>query len=161
MPVARLTAMGMRLLCHFDRHHRQAAISDTTLGDDMLGAMLDVARMSLEDDDLHTAFVVKMDVKCRVGHVVMIVERLHKAAGEISRGMIVDVNEGSHAIAALAEFVFRLRNSSPRQVPDGLRSILIAPRLDDAVKIDHEIVVEGDGYALHGGSLLSAVRFKV
>ena len=161
MAVARLIAMGMSLLRYLDRHHRQLAVSDTTLCDDMFGAMLNVARISLENDDLHTTFVIKVDMKCRVGHVVMTVKRLHEAAGKISRCVVVDVNQGSHAIAALAEFLFCLLNSSSCQVPDGLRPILIAPQLDNAVKIDHEIVVESDGYSLHGGSLLLAVRLKV
>jgi hypothetical protein len=133
MAVARLIAMGMSLLRYFDRHHRQAAVANAALRDDMLGAMLNIAGTALENHDLHAALVIEMDMKCRVSHVVMFMKCLDKAAGQIARGVVVDVNQGGNAITAFAEFLLRLLNSSPGQVPDRLRPVLVAPQLDYAV----------------------------
>jgi hypothetical protein len=158
MSVARLIAMGMSLLRHFDRHHRQAAVSNAALCDDMFGAMLNVACTALENHDFHAALVIQMDMQCRVSHVVMIMKCLDQTTGQIARRVVVDVNQGGDAITAFTEFLFCLLDSSPRQVPDRLRPVLVAPQLDYAVKINHEIVVESDGHSLHRESPLFGLR---
>jgi hypothetical protein len=45
-----------------------------------------------------------------------------------------------------------LSDAGPGKVADGLRPVLIAPGRDDAVEFSHELVVDGDGHALHGAA---------
>jgi hydroxyethylthiazole kinase-like sugar kinase family protein len=53
-----------------------------------------------------------------------------------------------------------------REVADRLRAVLVAAGGDDAIELGHQLVIDGDGHALHGtaadpcGSAAVLVRYR-
>jgi len=147
---ARLSAMCMHLIFEFDRYSNKASVTDAALGDYMPSELADVAHRAPQHRYLHATVVIEVKVKRRKRQLVMLVKGGHQPLGQIPRLVVIDIDQGRHAIPAAAGLLRSLLNSRPRQVPDGLGAVLVSPRLDDAVEIVHEVVVDRDGYALHG-----------
>src|SRR5262245_4350917 len=132
------------------RHHDDAAVAHTALGDHVLGEVLDRAGLALEHGHLHAAVVVEVDVERGQRQLVVVVERLGQPLGQLAGGVIVDVDHGRHAVALGVERFRRLADAGAGEVADGLGAILVAAGRDDAIELGHELVVDGDGHALHG-----------
>src|SRR5262245_28150647 len=132
------------------RHHDNAAVAHAALGDHVLGEVLHRAGLALEHGHLHAAVVVEVDVERGQRQLVVVVERLGQAFGQLAGGVIVDVDHGRHAVALGVERFRRLADAGAGEVADGLGAILVAPGRDDAIELGHELVVDGDGHALHG-----------
>ena len=64
---------------------------------------------------------------------------------------LLESGKGGDAVALLVDALGRLPDAGARQVADRLRAVLVAAGRDDAVELGHELVVDGDGHALHGG----------
>ena len=79
----------------------------------------------------------------------MVVEIVDEAVGQIARGVVVDVDQRGDAVAVLACVLRCLLHSGAGEVADRFGAVLIAVLLDHAIQFDHEIVVEGDGDAVH------------
>src|SRR5690349_11728923 len=81
--------------------------------------------------------------------MVMVMEGLHEPFREFARAMIIDIDQGGDAVAGIGHIDGGLAQPRTRQVADGFGPVLVALHLDDAVEFAHEIVVQGNGYALH------------
>src|SRR5262245_34911960 len=68
---------------------------------------------------------------------------------QLTRVVIVDVDQGSNAIAFLVERFRRLANAGAGEVSDRLGTVLVAAGRDDAVELQHARVVDSNGHALH------------
>src|SRR5262249_42309700 len=64
--------------------------------------------------------------------------------------VVVDIDQGGDAVARTVERFGRLPDAGAGEVADRLRAVLITAGRDDAIELDHKLVVEGDGHALHG-----------
>src|SRR5215469_6637811 len=82
----------------------------------------------------------------------MTMERANQPFGKVARRVIINVNHRGDAVAFGDGVLRGLQDPRSGQVSNGFRSVLIAPRLDDLIQIIHEIVVDRDSDALHGGS---------
>jgi hypothetical protein len=149
-----LLAVAMNFTRQFDRNHDDTAVPHATLGNHLVGAFLNVRCPPLENRDLHAAVVVEMDVQRRLRQIVMMMHRADQAFCEVASRMVVDVDDGGNTMLAAQRVLRGLLDSGSGQIPDGLRSVLISTRLDDAVEIGHEVVVDCDRDALHKGALL-------
>src|SRR5262245_5495497 len=132
------------------RHQHDAAVAHAALGDHVLGEVLHRAGLALEHGHLHAAVVVEVDVERGQRQLVVIVERLGQPFGQLAGGVIVDVDDGGHAVALGVEGLRRLADAGAGEVADGLGAVLVAAGRDDAIELGHELVVDGDGHALHG-----------
>lgn len=64
--------------------------------------------------------------------------------------MVVDIDQRGDAIAAaLSGILRRLLHSGAGKIPDRLGAVLVAVLLDHAIQFGHEIVIKGNGHALH------------
>ena len=80
---------------------------------------------------------------------VMIVEGLGQPLGQLACGVVVDVDQGGDAVALGVERLAGLADAGARQVADRLGAVLVAAGGDDAVELGHQLVIDGDGHALH------------
>jgi hypothetical protein len=90
--VCRLVRVAVSFAVNFNRHEEQAPVAHSALGDHVIAELLHISGTSLEDGDLHATIVIEMNVKCRKGHFVMLVERMHEPLGQISRLVVIDVD---------------------------------------------------------------------
>jgi hypothetical protein len=63
--------------------------------------------------------------------------------------VIVDIDEGGHAIASAAAVGRRLLNAGAGKVADRFRPVLVAALGDDGVELGHQIVVQRHCHSLH------------
>ena len=127
-------------------------MAHAALGDHVLGEMLHLVGLAAQDGHLHAAVMVEMGVHRGERQLVMVVEGVGQPLGELPRVVVVDIDQRGHAIALLVERLGRLPDAGAGEVADRLRAVLIAAGLDDAIELGHELVVDGDGHALHGNS---------
>src|SRR5215470_1280947 len=83
---------------------------------------------------------------------MVVVEGVGQPLRQLTRVVVIDVDQRGNAVALLVERLRRLADASAGKVPDRLRAVLIAAGRDDAVELQHELVVDSDGHALHGDS---------
>ena len=131
------------------RHHHHAAVAHAALGDHVLGEVLHGAGLALEHCDLHATVMVEMDMQRRQRQFVMIVEGLGQALGQLARGVVVDVDQGGDAVALGVQGFAGLADAGAGEVADRLGAVLVAAGGDDAVELGHQLVIDGDGHALH------------
>ena len=81
---------------------------------------------------------------------MVVVEGVGQPLGQLPRVVVVDVNQRGDAVALLVERFRRLPDAGAGQVADRLRAVLVTAGRDDAVELQHELVVNGDSHALHG-----------
>ena len=132
------------------RHQHDAAVAHAALGDHVLGEVLHGAGLALEHGHLHAAVMVEVDMQRRQRQLVVIVEGLGQPLGQFARGVIVDVDHGGDAVALGVERFGGLADAGAGEVADRLRAVLVAAGGDDAIELGHQLVVDGDGHALHG-----------
>src|SRR6185295_7606359 len=82
---------------------------------------------------------------------MVVVEGVGQPLRQLTRVVIVDVNQRGNAVPFLVKRFRRLADASASEVSDRFRAVLVAAGGDDAVKLQHELVVDGNGHALHGG----------
>ena len=82
---------------------------------------------------------------------MVVVEGVGQPLRQLSRVVIVDINQRGNAVAFLVKRFRRLADAGASEVSDRFRAVLVAAGRDDAVELQHELVVDGDGHALHGG----------
>lgn len=149
MPLCTIVAVGVRFLLHFDRDGHKPAMPHPPLGDDMFGEMMNFARFSAQQRDLHAAGMVEMNLHGGDRQIVMLVMRLGKTIGELPHGAIVDIDERGDAIAVVAGAAARLLHAGTSEVTDSLRPVVIPAPLHIALKFRDELIVESDGHPLH------------
>ena len=131
------------------RHHHHAAVAHAALGDDVLGEVLHGAGLALEHCHFHAAVMVEVNMERRQRQFVMIVEGLGQPLGQFARGMVVDVDQGGDAVALGVQGFARFADAGAGEVADRLGAVLVAAGGDDAVELGHQLVIDGDGHALH------------
>ncbi len=149
-----LPARGVRAaarLRRIGRHHHHAAVPHAALGDHVLRKMLDRAGLALEHGHFHATVVVEMDVQGGQRQFVVIVEGLGEALRQLAGSVIVNIHQGGDAIALGVQSFGRLADTGAGQVADGFGAVLIAAAGNDAVELDHELIVDRNGHALHEG----------
>src|SRR5882724_4595825 len=82
---------------------------------------------------------------------MVVMEGVGQPLRQLTRVVIVNVNQRGNAVAFLVERLRRLSDAGAGEVSDRLRAVLVAAGRDDAVELQHELVVDSDGHALHGG----------
>ena len=131
------------------RHHHHAAVAHAALGDHVLGEVLHGAGLALEHCHFHATVMVEVDMQRRQRQFVMIVEGLGQPLGQFARGMVVDVDQGGDAVALGVQRLASLADAGAGEVADRLGAVLVAAGGDDAVELGHQLVIDGDGHALH------------
>src|SRR6516165_8796917 len=127
----------------------QSTVLYATLRDDLLGEPCNRAGPPLEHCDLHAAFVIKVHVQGRDGHIVMIVKAMRQPLCQCTHAMVVNINQCSDAL------LFRRRCSSgllypgAYQIADRFGSVLVAAPGNEPVHLRHQIIVEGNRHTLH------------
>src|SRR6476469_8229086 len=79
----------------------------------------------------------------------MIVEGLGQPLRQLARGMVIDVDQGGDAVALGVKRLAGLADAGAGEVADRLGAVLVAAGGDDAVELGHQLVIDGDGHALH------------
>jgi hypothetical protein len=130
--------------------------NSTALSDHVIGHVLHLLGRAAQHRHLHAAFMVEMDMQRGERQVVMLVEGIDQPFRQLARMVVVDIDQRRDAVRRAAAFRRRLAQPRSRQVADRFRAILVAAQRDQPVELDHEVVVEGDGHALHGASGTSA-----
>src|SRR6266705_4520302 len=82
---------------------------------------------------------------------MVVVERVGQPLRQLTRVVVIDINQRGNAVAFLVERLRRLADAGAGEVSDRFRAVLVAAGRDDAVELQHELVVDSDGHALHGG----------
>jgi len=80
----------------------------------------------------------------------MIVESVRKPLREITQIMLVNIDERSHAATFHVAVLCRLSQAVAGEIAQCLRSALVTASSGKAVDFVREVVIEADGYALHG-----------
>src|SRR6516164_2056806 len=137
------------------RHHHDPSVANAALGDHMLGEFSHLAALAAQDGDLHAAVVVEVGMHRGERQFMMVMERIGQPFGELARRMVVDIDQRCHAVALPVEALGRLPNARPREIADRLRAVLVALNRDDSIELAHQLVVDGDGHALHGDAPLA------
>src|SRR6266581_106130 len=83
---------------------------------------------------------------------MVVVKRVGQPLGQLTRVVVIDINQSGNAVAFLVERLRRLADAGAGEVSDCFRAVLVAAGRDDAVELQHELVVDSDGHALHGDS---------
>ena len=144
-----ILAVGVRFLFHFDRDVHKLAMPYAPLGDDLLGKMIDLARPTAQQCDLHAARMVKMNLQSCNRQIMMVVMHVGKPLGEFPHSVIVDIDECGDAIAIVSRIAPRLPHSGARKVTNGFRPALITAQLHKAVQFCHEFIIKSHAYPLH------------
>src|SRR4051795_2892040 len=79
----------------------------------------------------------------------MIVEGLGQPLRQLARGMVIDVDQGGDAVALGVKRLAGLADAGAGEVADRLGAVLVAAGGDDAIELGHQLVIDGDGHALH------------
>jgi hypothetical protein len=82
---------------------------------------------------------------------MMIVKGANQPLSKVAGRVIINIDHRGNAVAHGHSVLRGLQDTGSRQVSDGFRSVLIAARRNDSVEIIHEIVVDRNSDALHGG----------
>jgi len=80
-----------------DYHH--AAVFDAALGDDVIGEMLHLSAGATQCGDFHAIIIVEVDMQRRQREVMVAVIIFDQASRQVTRGMIVDVDQRGDAFA--------------------------------------------------------------
>jgi hypothetical protein len=139
------------------RHEHDVAVAHASLGDDVVGKCFHFGTASLEHGHFQTTVVVEMNMERCLREIVVIVKVLGQALRQLARGMVIDVAQGRDAFAALRDLQVGLLQTAAGQVADRLRAVGVTARRNEGVEFGDEIVVNGDGQALHGG--LRIIRY--
>lgn len=135
-------------------HEVQAAVTHTGLGRQAAGELAHGAHGSLQHRSLETVLVVEMHVHGRNHQVVVRVLAPGEPLGQIARMVVVYIRETRDAVAARRVFLRVAVEVLADQVAYGFAAVRVAARRDQPVEAGGEVVVEGDGDALHAPSLL-------
>ena len=92
--------MGMRVAMAqaFGRHEHHMAVADAAFGNHLTGERLDFLPLPFEHRDLQATRFVQMDVQGCLRKIVMIVEALGQAFGQLSGVVIVHINQRRDAV---------------------------------------------------------------
>src|SRR5258705_6762254 len=151
MLAARLIGVSMLFRFRVHRHHHQAAMAHTALGDHVIGQMAHMLRLTAQHGHLHAAAMVEMHMHGRMGEFVMVVEDMGQALRKIARFMVVDIDQRRDAVAVLLRSFRRLTHAGAGKVADRFRAVLISAPRNHRIELGNELVVQRDGGALHGG----------
>lgn len=133
----------------FRRDHHHPSVTDAAFGDDVVGEVLDVPARSLHRRDFEAGRIIQMDVHGRNRDVVVLMRTLDQPVRQIARGMIVNIDQRSDAVVGACAFLPHLRQTVTREITDDLGAVLIAAFGCCSVDLFEQVVVEGDGDALH------------
>jgi hypothetical protein len=138
---------GLLVCCGRDHHH--ATVAYAAFGDDVIGEMLDVAGGSFQRRHLHAAVVVEMNVQRRQRQIVVAMEVLHQALGQIARGVVVDIHQRRHALPRRHGVLRSLLQARAGQIANDFGPVLVAAILRGGVDFREQVVLDGDGDPLH------------
>lgn len=74
-----LTPMSMDLTADFHRNEQKTSVSHPALRDHVVGDVLHITAVALEDRDFHAAVVIEMNMHRRQRHIVMLMKRVHES----------------------------------------------------------------------------------
>jgi hypothetical protein len=74
----------------------------------VIGERLHLGAFALQDRHLKAAFVVEMHMQRRLRQIVMVVELLRQPLGQVTRVVVVDVDQRGDAVARSCHFDGRL-----------------------------------------------------
>ncbi len=147
MAARTLAAMGVNLIAFFYRDCQETTISHAALGYHVFRDTLNIPTASFKNRHLQATVMIKVNMHCCQRRVVMLMERMDEPISQLSCGMIVNVNEGTDTILTVA--LYCLGEPRPRQVSDGLRTVLISVRRNNSINVCHEPIIDSDRDALH------------
>src|SRR3954470_4884572 len=96
MVVIMVMAMAVVLRC---RHINDVAMPDAPLGDDMVSEGLHLRAAAFEHGDLKAALVIEMHVERGLRQIMVVVEALRQALGQLAGVMVVDIDQRRNAVA--------------------------------------------------------------
>lgn len=137
-----------------DRDEVQAAVAHARLGGQARGQLAHRRHRALQHGALEAVLVIEMHVHRRDHQVVVRVLALGEALGEIARVVVVHIGQARDALAARGVLLRVAIEVAADQVTHGLAAVLVAALRDEPVELPGEVVVERNGDALHGVSLL-------
>jgi hypothetical protein len=152
--------MGMGIRCgvllavsigaggYFDRHDHKPSVTDAAFGHDMIGEMPDLGFCAAQHSHFKAGIVIEMNMQGRDGEIVAMVLGARQSFGERARFMVENIDERGDT-GAFATLAARLLQAGAGQVAQSFRPVLIAARLLELVDFGDQVVVEGDGHALH------------
>ena len=121
----------------------------SAFGDDVIGKLLHFFPRSFQDCYLHAAFMVQVNMKRRLGEVVMIVKVSGEPLRQFALVMVVDVDQCGETRFSAGRLHRMLVQAGSSQIADCLGAIGIAVSSHVALQLRAEIIVYGDCDALH------------
>jgi len=147
----------MRVRMRLDRHHHDLAVANAALGDDMIGERLHLAAPSFEHRDLKTGIVVDVNVQRRLREVMMFVIVVGQPLRQFTGGMVVDVAQRRDAVSVARGSASGMLQPAAQEIAKRLGAAGLAVLRDEVVYLAEEVVIDGDGQALHVGPRSSRV----
>jgi hypothetical protein len=133
-------------------------MTHAALSDDVIGKMLHVGSTPFKHCNLHAALLVEMHVQRRLGEVVMLVEIAGKPLWQLTRFVIVDIDQGCYARPRSADLHSGLLKTGAGQIADRLGAVVIAPGAHEPVKFGIQIIINSNGHTLHRRVLASRLQ---
>src|SRR5580692_10387790 len=125
MSMSGLLVRSGLFLAGLGRDHDEAAVAHAALGNDVVGEMLYLGSGPSQGRDFHAVVVVEVDMKRRHREIMMAMIVLHQASRQISRGVVVDIDQRGHAASRFPHFLRRLLHPGAGEIPDRLRAVLV------------------------------------
>jgi hypothetical protein len=135
-----------------DGHHGEAAVTHAAFSHDLRGKTPDIGCGSAQKGDFQTAVMVEIHRGRGHHEIVMLAPCIGKALRQIANLVFVNIDEGSDTILALAGLVMNVVQTGPYEVSKGLRTALIAARLDEVADLGCQLIVQSYRNALHDKS---------
>src|SRR5215467_14024675 len=129
----RRMGMRMRVRMRLDRHHHDMAVTNTALGDDMVGKRLHLAAAPLQNRDLEAGIMVDVNVQRRLREVVVLMILVGQALRQFARGVIVDIAQRRDTVAIARGRPSRVLDAATQQIAKGLRAVGITVLRDEIV----------------------------
>jgi hypothetical protein len=149
MPVAALARMRVLLGLFRHRYTHEPSVPNPALRNHVIGKMAHMRFIAMQDRDLHAASMIEMHMHGRMRQVMVIVEKAGKTPRKFPRTVVIDIDQGGHAVPGVARFFHGLAHARTGKIAHRLRSVLITARRYHAIKLRHQIVIHGNGQTLH------------
>ena len=146
--------MMSRSQVSLDGNDVQLSVANPGFRDDGIGTLVHGADRPPKNGHLKAILVIEMDVHRRQHEVVVLVLGFREPPGQFALMMVVDVAETADAVRRglpLQAVGFQAIGfqAIPQDVPDGLRTVLIALAAAICVEIGQQFLIERYGEPLH------------
>jgi hypothetical protein len=124
-------------------------VAHAAFGNDVVGEFPHVGPASFEHRHLHAALVVQVNVQRRLRQIMVIVEVAGKPLRQFALLVVVYVDERGKTLLRPRDLRRALLQAGSCQIAYCFGAIGVAPRRHMTLEFRYEIVVDGDGNALH------------